>query len=509
MLVHRAAGYYKVTPETTDNEDGTKTITLLVVAESRMYVFLSVYFSFDLSFQCVYRPSKRVADLVPIDETPQPAIRIMRRGPQRLNSKNSQTGSGNEESASGTGDISDDGDGPSEEGSSSHGSRKKALTMSERQALYEQARSRIFKDLEEKDKLLDMSASSSTLSMMSAGSSSGGPGGSSSIGESLDDSGSVDREWTGNKDKKDGSRRPSSVTSNSSRGYRTGGTWTGHAHSPGYIPRTLYDPSAPSTPSSNSSTSSSYHPYQLPNQPNQPSMYPVYQFGAPPYLSPYPAYPYYPYGPHPSASAPPTSTADSAGHANPNESYPNPQYVNYAWAPPPAPSEFPQMQFHSPPVHAYTYPGPIPQFFPPMQGPTPMHGNPHSPAQPQPPPPQQYPQIPPFSHQMPNRLQSYVQPQDGFRQSAPVNANQGQAHSMNPLAPMFHMSGPEDLSRNGDHHSQGRNQSRTGFGYGPSGGETIGPRMANTRRTSSGNSVNGSTGGLDTASVAVSIDRLS
>jgi hypothetical protein len=43
MLVHRAAGYYKVVPETTDHEDGSKTITLVIVAESRMCVHLSVF----------------------------------------------------------------------------------------------------------------------------------------------------------------------------------------------------------------------------------------------------------------------------------------------------------------------------------------------------------------------------------------------------------------------------------------------------------------------------------
>lgn len=455
--------------------------------------FVVSFLSFDI---LVSSPSRRMGNLVPADDAPQPTFKIMRRTTtQRSGSKpSSQSGSGNDESALGTGDVSDGG--PSEGGSSSRGSKKKTLTMSERQAQYEEARSRIFKDLEEKDKKADMSASSSTLSLMSAGSSSGGGGGGgpSSIGESLDDTGSVDREWSNaNKEKRDGSHRASSVAS-SSRSFRSAGQpWNNQGNSPGFVPRTLYDPSAPSTPSSNSSTSSSYMPYQ-------PAVYPMYSYPGGPYLPPYPHFAYYPYPPPPPQPMSDPNTPNNDNSSSPVEGYNvAAAYPPYVWSgPPPAPmqpSEYPQQHPYPPHMHAYTYPGPVPQFIPPVHHPPP-HASPGQ-HQTQP----QHPQSPPMAF-MPNRPHSLDPNQEGWRQ----NFGQGQMNGMNPLAPMFHM-GPNannqrpsgQQPRNGEHH-QKRNQMRSGFSASASTPEIGGQRIGHSRRTPS----NGGNNGIETASTAVS-----
>jgi SUZ domain-containing RNA-binding protein len=130
-------------------------------------------------------PSKRISELVPLEQTKQPAIKIMSRSVQdriRVQSQ-SRTGSVNGEDAESS-DVE-----PSEAGSLGGRSSalirsKKALTMEERAAAYNEARSRIFLDFEKKSKEKDndMSASSSTFSLVSGSASTSG-GGSSSAGD--------------------------------------------------------------------------------------------------------------------------------------------------------------------------------------------------------------------------------------------------------------------------------------------------------------------------------------
>ncbi len=59
-------------------------------------------------------------------------------------------------------------------GGRSNPGNKKRMTIEEREAAYNEARSRIFMDFEEKGKDKDMSASSSTLSLNGSASTSGG-----------------------------------------------------------------------------------------------------------------------------------------------------------------------------------------------------------------------------------------------------------------------------------------------------------------------------------------------
>ena len=134
-------------------------------------------------------PPKRICDLVPLEQTKQPAIKIMSRSVQdRIRAQSqSRTGSVNGEDAESS-DVE-----PSEAGSvggrsSAQIRSKKALTLEEREAAYNEARSRIFLDFEKKtkEKDNDMSASSSTFSLVSGSASTSG-GGSSSAGD-MDDS---------------------------------------------------------------------------------------------------------------------------------------------------------------------------------------------------------------------------------------------------------------------------------------------------------------------------------
>jgi len=138
----------------------------------------------------LHSPSKRVSELVPLEQTKQPAIKIMSRSAQdRIRAQSqSRTGSVNGEDAESS-DVE-----PSEAGSTGGRSSapirppKKALTLEEREVAYNEARSRIFLDFENKakEKENDMSASSSTFSLVSGSASTSG-GGSSSAGD-IDDS---------------------------------------------------------------------------------------------------------------------------------------------------------------------------------------------------------------------------------------------------------------------------------------------------------------------------------
>ena len=98
-------------------------------------------------------PLRRICELVPAEESAQPAFKIMRRSPaDRRVRQTSQPGS----MASEDGDVSDSAE-PSEAGSSAGrsntaGGSKRHLTIEEREAAYNEARSRIFMGFEEKEK---------------------------------------------------------------------------------------------------------------------------------------------------------------------------------------------------------------------------------------------------------------------------------------------------------------------------------------------------------------------
>ncbi|KII87410.1 hypothetical protein PLICRDRAFT_79552, partial [Plicaturopsis crispa FD-325 SS-3] len=123
LLVHRCSAYYKLSPE---SDPATKIISVSFTMESKI-------------------PVRRLSDLVPAESTAQPAFKIMRRAPRKPRSQaDSVVGEDGEFS-----DIE-----PSEAGSvggrsNATGSSKKHMTLEEREAAYNEARSRIFMNFEE------------------------------------------------------------------------------------------------------------------------------------------------------------------------------------------------------------------------------------------------------------------------------------------------------------------------------------------------------------------------
>ncbi|GLB41829.1 putative SUZ domain containing protein [Lyophyllum shimeji] len=393
LLVHRCSAYYKLAPE---SDPISKGIAVLPTPESRI-------------------PARRICELVPAEATTQPAFKIMRRSPsdRRSNKAQSQTGSVAGDDA----DLSDVE--PSETGSlggrsnATGGSGKKRMTIEEREAAYNEARSRIFMDFEEKEKEKekDMSASSSSLSLVS-GSASTSAGGGSSVSGDLDDAASspaTESEYSGpgpsGRDKKDSRHLARNASaSSSSRSLRssapsfTGGQSSARnsrAPSPSFTYATIYEPSQgtvydPSQPPPHHGyhPSQYLYPYSPPGQPPNP------YFGGYPYYPPY--NPYQPPPPHVqhSVSDPATPSSSELYMSHPHSGYSHP----YGWPPPPQhsmqspphmqhPSQLPpppppphhalnpggappppvsnpQYQPYMPPPHAYTYP----MYYPPPLG---------------------------------------------------------------------------------------------------------------------------------------------
>ncbi|TFK29721.1 hypothetical protein FA15DRAFT_752516 [Coprinopsis marcescibilis] len=286
LLVHRCSAYYKLAPE---NDPVTKGISVHPTTESRI-------------------PERRICELVPPESSSQPTFKIMLRSAQdRRNKSHSQAGSVTGED----GDLSD-GD-PSEAGSLGGRSyttgSKKHMTIQQREAAYNEARSRIFMDFEEKEKAKekDMSASSSSLSLTSASASSTN-GDTSSLGDVDESVGSptTESEWSGpsgqfSRERKDGRRGGSGNASASSstrslrdRNYHGNSSnpssRNSRASSPSFTYASLYEP-APSQ--------QLYDPNQ-PQQPPAPYGTQYYHPFAPPsqaptqgFASPYPYYPQY------------------------------------------------------------------------------------------------------------------------------------------------------------------------------------------------------------------------
>ncbi|KAF4593001.1 hypothetical protein EYR38_008708 [Pleurotus pulmonarius] len=210
LLVHRCSAYYGLRPE---SDPLTKGISVTYVVDSQI-------------------PSRRIRDLVPAENKFQPAFKIMARHTGDRKSKpNSQAGSV-------TGEDNDSSDiEPSEAGSlggrsnttGSSSAMNKRRTIAEREAAYNEARSRIFMDFEEKDKDKDVSASSSTASLVSgSGSASGGARSISEVdGDEMLDSPVTESERSvpvvKDKQRRPGSKRGSgnNSTTSSSRSIRS------------------------------------------------------------------------------------------------------------------------------------------------------------------------------------------------------------------------------------------------------------------------------------------------
>ncbi|PCH36219.1 hypothetical protein WOLCODRAFT_140262 [Wolfiporia cocos MD-104 SS10] len=489
MLVHRCSAYYKLIPE---RDDATKSITVLYCAESRI-------------------PSRRIRELVPLEESAQPAFKIMRRGTQD---------SAKTRVASQTGSVAGDDDSsdvdPSETGSIGGRSNatgtaaKKYKTLEEREAEYNEARSRIFMDFDEKDKEKDkhMSANSSTLSVNSSSASASTSGTRcSSIGD-LDDSASsaaTESEWSGpvTRDKRD-NRRGGSAGS-SSRSIRSSGasynpTGSGssrdsRATSPSFTYPSMYDPQAVEGMAYGAPPHGymTHYVYPYAHAPGQPT---------PPY-----AYPYYmPYG------YPPVHMADPASGGLPDQMYAPPQgtppqmtYMNgYMWPQPQSGqpvlppqsnptspgsggANLPQQQHPSSPQPPNAPPLPYHHYMPPGQyNPYAMPGYP--------PPPGTYPPPGQFAPpQMPG--QQLYTPDAGA--GGYMNGNGGDGTNNG-----------RSLSRNGHNNKRGSQRARGAwyppsgrgseytynhnYGSGPGGNDAVGPRLnTNFRRISSGS---GSTG---------------
>jgi hypothetical protein len=363
-----------------------------------------------------HSPPKRISELVPLEQTKQPAIKIMSRSAQdRIRAQSqSRTGSVNGEDAESS-DIE-----PSETGSVGGRSSapirlKKGLTLEEREAAYNEARSRIFFDFEKK-KENDMSASSSTFSLVSGSASTSG-GGSSSAGD-IDDSISTvptESEFSGpiardNKnERRNGSGTNSASSSRSMLSHKHPSSTRGsRAPSPSsFTFASIYEPVPNTVPYDISQAPPMQPPYpqqfMFPYPPPPPEQGPGQGFMQP--------LPYYQYNyPQPPPLPPPpqhhTSGSDLTGSTGDPQTSglfaPPPQpsqqmmyMTSYPWAPnltpagPSAPlSSGPSIQhphpaqYSFPPASAPQYVGyNVPAYFPPM-------GPMHTPAQGQQPIPQ-------------------------------------------------------------------------------------------------------------------------
>ena len=417
---------------------------------------------------------------------------------------------------------------PSEAGSiggrsNATGSGKKHKTIAEREAAYNEARSRIFMNYEDKEKGKDkdLSASSSSASLTS-GSVTSSVGETSSTGD-LEDSVSspaTESEWSGPavRDKRDGRRCNGSTSkslrsnaptygSNSSRGSRP--------PSPGsFRYPSLYEPSPPSAP-----YDPSHHPMHPPGYVN-PYLYGYPQPGPPPnYMTPYTYYAPYPYPP----PQPPMHTGDSSisssqpdvfspqQHNNP----PHPSaFVAYGWNCPPQQPQPPphpptQQQPHqSPGTPIASSASPYSQFPPPVPG----YGT--YPMQFYPPPPP-----PPLSH-----FPSSPGPQGHPHGSPEYNGGHGVHDGFSPGHPFPGVAG-QQTPGTVTNKPRGAPPARSAWSYGPGvgmggfgvsnmnsrsnscGGEVVGPRLSSTmRRPGNGfsNVVNKAPAGDEASSSAVS-----
>ncbi|KAI6041254.1 hypothetical protein EDC04DRAFT_2669994 [Pisolithus marmoratus] len=487
LLVHRCSAYYKLAPET---DPVNKTISVALTVESRV-------------------PTRRIVDLVPAPSHAQPTFKIMRRAAtDRPRSKpQSHAGSviGEEPELS---DVE-----PSETGSvggrsNATGSGKKHMTIAEREAAYNEARSRIFMDFQDKEKVKekDLSASSSSASLTS-GSVTSSMGETSSTGD-LDDSISspaTESEWSGPavRDRKDGRRsngssarsmRSSAPTygSNSSRGSRP-------PSPPSFRYPSLYEPSPAAAP-----YDQSHHPMH-PSAYNNSCMY-----GYPQPAPPQGCLPYYAPCPYPPPQAPmptgdptlPSVQPDAFGFQQHNG-----VFIPYGW-------NYPQQP------HPFAHP-------PAQQQPH------HAPGTSVAPPATQYPPYPPVPTYGPYSMPVYYtsQPPLPHFSSSPVPQNpplgppeyNGTHDTFSPGRPYPGVPGQQSPTMNNK--TRGAPPARSAWSYGPGVGmggygvnnvngrsvsgskDTVGPRLNTpTRRPGNGrsNGFNGTPAGDEAASTASS-----
>lgn len=459
----------------------------------------------------VPRPARRIAELVPAQSPPQATFKIMRRSPadRQRPKPHSQAGSVVGEDA----ELSDPE--PSEAGSlggrsNATGSSKKHKTIAEREAAYNEARSRIFMDFNEKEtgKEKDLSASSSTVSLTSGSVTSAGETGSMGDMDESVDSPTTESEWSGPvvRDKKDG-RRSNGSSSRSLRS--TGQSFNGSSSSRGsrapspssFKYPTLYEPSPAAMPYV------SQAPVQAPGYGN-PYMY-AYPQPTPPapnYIPPYHYYATYPYSHHQTSlhnsdpGSPPTQV-----DVYPSQQPPQHQgvYVPYSWnSPPPThpPSQHRPLPGPSPPVappasQYSTYTPPVPPY-----GPYPMPYYPSPPMHP----------MQPSASPVQNQVQyppEYNGVHDPYATGRPYPGVIGQQP---PTA---------------GHKPRGAPPARSAWSYGPGismggfgvnggtgrpggGGEVVGPRLSSTVRRHPGNS-NGNAGTRTPASDEASSSTVS
>ncbi|KAI0358100.1 hypothetical protein OH77DRAFT_1421379 [Trametes cingulata] len=448
MLVHRCSAYYKLSPE---QDPVTKSISVYYRSESRI-------------------PARRICELVPAEESTMPTIQIMRRPRGR---QHSQPGSTAGEDAD-TSDVD-----ASEAGSiggrsnAASAAAKRFKTIEEREAAYNEARSRIFMGFEEKEKEKekDMSANSSTFSLVSgSGSTSGGRG--SSIGD-LDDSASsapTESEWSGPVTRDKGGCRRGASSTTSSRSLRSSGpsfangsgsSRNSRATSPSFTYPTLYD--AASSP-----------PYEQPQYgPHVPPPggyvapyggYPAYSPGpGQPYVGPY-YYPQYHYPQVPSQHSDP-GTPGGGEPIYPPSNVPQqaPYSVPYMWSNPPPPGQAPVSPPH---LQQHGQPGVAPS-----------HHEAHPPSHPMPP-MQNVPQYPPYATSPPvygYGAPTYFPPP--YQPGAPMGPPSSMPGSIYQPSPM---SGPVNSTAGNANGVElpnlSRTSSRSSNGHGSVNGKRGGPR---------------------------------
>lgn len=507
MLVHRCAAYYKLTPET---DSTSKTIFVYHRAESRMYVNVSRGVRSTIA-DIFCSPTRRMSELVPAEESAQPAFQIMRRNVQGRGMRQ------NSEPGSATGDDADVSDAePSEAGSVSArsnatGTSKRHLTIEEREAAYNEARSRIFMGFDGKEKEKDNgSTNSSSLSINSTSV------GRSSIGD-VDDSVSsaaTESEWSGPVTRDKSRRGGSAGSSRSLRGgaykHASGSNSSRHsrAASPSFAYPTLYDPAGnafdpsycPQAPPPG--YTQYYYPYPSPGYAPPPSANLGYGYG----------YPQYGFPQHPHHHSDPVTPSEHMYPQPPAVPYPP---NAYQW---PTPGQPPHQlpPATSPANGPSTLPGPPPQSQTSPNGMTAQHagqmGYPGYFTPPYAPPyavPGYYPpQFQPPGHPMPT--------------PPPMQGQYYSEYSHNADLP----GGGRDFGRNGTDHSRASSRNSNGHGqmnghgrgarrqpwsYGPGigmnpgNGDVVGPRLS-SRRTSSGSQGTGyRTPGDEASSVAVSL----
>ncbi|KAI0272368.1 hypothetical protein BC834DRAFT_344559 [Gloeopeniophorella convolvens] len=498
LLVHRCSAYYRVVPE---SDTGSKSIWITSSSESRI-------------------PTRRISELAPVEQAKQPAIKIMSRSAQdRIRAQSqSRTGSVNGEDAESS-DVE-----PSEAGSLGGRRLKKNLTLEEREAAYNEARSRIFMDFEEKakEKENDMSASSSTFSLVSGSASTSG-GGSSSAGD-IDDSistaptesefsGPVARENKNERRNGSGANSTGSSKSMLSPKHSTSSR-NSRAPSPSFTYASIYEPLHPQA---------HYDPGQPPPMQQPYAAQYMYSYPPPPpgqpagqnYMTPYPYYPYgYPPPPHHPPGPDPSGSPPDPQNPGPFvNSPPHPQQMvympPYQWAPNPAGSPgAPHSGTPSPPHPQYSY-GPAP-------APPPQYGGYNMPTY--------FPTMSPMHTPSPGiqgqqqQLQHPMQPPVNMAPSPPTN-DLGIR-----VMPPITMNSPAERPDLG---GRRRGNSRTGggswsygpgYGYpfgapgstpspiegGPGTGAVVGPRLNSVARRTSGTSNGSRTPGDEASSVTSS-----